>query len=202
MPTETVGQLERPRLLLERVQLLHQRPVLLRYEPERPHRHVPEHARRHGAEGELAPPVGRHHLAQAAPSETLEPVPPTEPGPDLRSGRRPDPLAPVALGAPLAHPGHVGDEVVDGLGLGADEPLCCGHPCSQSAPKSPPRTASAMRRASFMTARIRLPPMLMRRTPISRSRSSGGVAGRMYTLITPAASTKARSASSPATKIG
>jgi hypothetical protein len=71
-------------------------------------------------EGELPARLGRHHLAAGLPGSAGLHVPAGEPGTHLRATAV-IPPAGLADRAPLAHPGHVGDQRVQGLGRARDQ---------------------------------------------------------------------------------
>jgi hypothetical protein len=71
-------------------------------------------------ESELPARLGRHHLAAGLPGSVGLHVPAGEPGTHLRATAV-IPPAGLADRAPLAHPGHVGDQRVQGLGRARDQ---------------------------------------------------------------------------------
>ena len=93
--------------------------ALDRFEPVGPARR-----RLLGVEGEgpaaIGPAHGRHRGPACGHRTEPCPVPALEAGTDRRARGVAQPLAPVGLGAPATHLGHVGDEVVDHLGRRVD----------------------------------------------------------------------------------
>jgi hypothetical protein len=71
-------------------------------------------------EGELPARVGHHHFAAGLPGSVGLHVPAGEPGTHLRATAV-IPPAGLADRAPLAHPGHVGDQRVQGVGRARDQ---------------------------------------------------------------------------------